>query len=78
MTTDRWTQMVRQQVGLGRILPLGTARDGAWITERAVGAALRRAAERDMPEVRLDGVRVGLADPDAALEPAVQIGRAHV
>ncbi|MEV5275429.1 hypothetical protein [Streptomyces werraensis] len=71
MTTDRWTQMVRQQVGLGRILPLGTARDGAWITERAVGAALRRAAERDMPEVRLDGVRVGLADPDAALEPAV-------
>ncbi|MEV5179870.1 hypothetical protein AB0K88_08840 [Streptomyces werraensis] len=71
MTTDRWTQMVRQQVGLGRILPLGTARDGAWITERAVGAALRRAAERNMPEVRLDGVRVGLADPDAALEPAV-------
>ncbi|MEV5166067.1 hypothetical protein AB0K66_15830 [Streptomyces werraensis] len=71
MTTDRWTQMVRQQVGLGRILPLGTARDGAWITERAVGAALRRAAERNMPEVRLDEVRVGLADPDAALEPAV-------
>ncbi|MEV5332118.1 hypothetical protein [Streptomyces werraensis] len=71
MTADRWTQMVRQQVGLGRLLPLGTARDGAWITERAAGAVLRQAAERDMPEVRLDGLRVGLADPEAALEPAV-------
>ncbi|CAL9583569.1 hypothetical protein SUDANB146_05082 [Streptomyces sp. enrichment culture] len=63
--------MVRQQVGLGRFLPLGGPRDGAWIAERAAGTALRRAAERDVPEVRLDGVRLGLADPDAASDPAV-------
>lgn len=63
--------MVRQQVGLGRFLPLGGPRDGAWIAERAAGTALRRAAERDVPEVRLNGVRLGLADPDAASDPAV-------
>ncbi|WP_369155362.1 hypothetical protein [Streptomyces sp. R02] len=71
MTADRWTRMVRQQVGLGRFLPLGGRQDGAWIAERAAGAVLRRATERDVPEVRLDGIRIGLADPDAATEPAV-------
>ena len=55
--------MVRQQVGLGRFLPLGGPYDGAWIAERAAGGALREAAEREVPEVRLDGVRLGLADP---------------
>lgn len=63
--------MVRQQVGLGRFLPLGGPYDGAWIAERAAGGALREAAEREMPEVRLDGVRLGLADPDRAADPAV-------
>ncbi len=63
--------MVRQQVGLGRFLPLGGRHDGAWIAERAAGEVLRRAAERDVPEVRMDGIRIGLADPDAATEPAV-------
>lgn len=63
--------MVRQQVGLGRFLPLGGRHDGAWIAERAAGAVLRRAAERDVPEVRMDGIRIGLADPGAAAEPAV-------
>ncbi|MFF8035349.1 nucleopolyhedrovirus P10 family protein [Streptomyces sp. NPDC016626] len=71
MTTDRWTRAVRQQVGLGRILPLGGARDGAWIAERAAEAALRRAVARDAPGVRLDGLRIGLADPEGADEPAV-------
>ncbi|MEU4010990.1 hypothetical protein [Streptomyces pseudogriseolus] len=71
MTADRWTRMVRQQVGLGRFLPLGGRHDGAWIAERAAGEVLRRAAERDVPEVRMDGIRIGLADPDAATEPAV-------
>ncbi|WP_086685287.1 hypothetical protein [Streptomyces pseudogriseolus] len=71
MTADRWTRMVRQQVGLGRFLPLGGRHDGAWIAERAAGAVLRRAAERDVPEVRMDGIRIGLADPGAAAEPAV-------
>jgi hypothetical protein len=72
MTTDRWTRAVRHQVGLGRILPLGGPRDGAWITERAAEAVLRRAVARDAPGVRLDGVRIGLADPGAATgEPVV-------
>ncbi|MGC3004257.1 nucleopolyhedrovirus P10 family protein, partial [Streptomyces sp. G35A] len=34
-TADRWTRAVREQVGLGRLLPLGGPRDGAWIAERA-------------------------------------------
>ncbi len=63
--------MVRQQVRLGRFLPLGGPYDGAWIAERAARGALRAAAEREVPEVRLDGVRLGLADLDTAVEPAV-------
>ncbi|MFI2378867.1 nucleopolyhedrovirus P10 family protein [Streptomyces sp. NPDC018964] len=70
MTVDRWTRAVRHQVGLGRILPLGGARDGAWITERAAETVLRRAVVRDVPGVRLDGVRIGLADPGAAARSA--------
>ncbi|MEU3757855.1 hypothetical protein [Streptomyces albogriseolus] len=71
MMADRWTRMVRQQVGLGRFLPLGGPYDGAWIAERAASGVLRGAAEREVPEVRLDGVRIGLADPGEAAEPAV-------
>lgn len=63
--------MVRQQVGMGRFLPLGGPHDGAWIAERAASGVLRGAAEREVPEVRLDGVRIGLADPGTAAEPAV-------
>ncbi|MFI6280609.1 nucleopolyhedrovirus P10 family protein [Streptomyces sp. NPDC050988] len=70
MTVDRWTQAVREQLGLGRLLPLGGPQDGAWITEAAVTAVLRRAA-RDVPGVRLTAVRLSLADPDSAPEPAV-------
>ncbi|MGA5348952.1 hypothetical protein ACPCSQ_25255 [Streptomyces griseoincarnatus] len=71
MTADRWTRMVRQQVGLGRLLPLGGPYDGAWIAERAAGGVLRDAAGREVPEARLDSVRIGLADPGTAAEPAV-------
>ncbi|MFJ7117843.1 hypothetical protein ACIQW4_32325 [Streptomyces albogriseolus] len=71
MMADRWTRMVRQQVGLGRFLPLGGPYDGAWIAERAASGVLRGAAEREVPEVRLGGVRIGLADPGEAAEPAV-------
>ncbi|MGW9400606.1 nucleopolyhedrovirus P10 family protein [Streptomyces sp. NPDC055642] len=63
MTADRWTHAVRQQVGLGRIVPLGGARDGAWIAERAAAVLLRRAAARGAPGVRLDGLRLGPAGP---------------
>lgn len=69
-TADRLTQAVREQLGLGRFLPLGGPRDGAWITERAVREVLREAA-RGVPGVRLGGLRVALADPGGAAEPAV-------
>lgn len=70
MTADRWTQAVRNQLGLGRLLPLGGPHDGAWITEAAATAVLRRAA-RDVPGVRLTAVRLALTDPDNTPEPAV-------
>ncbi|MFE2135363.1 nucleopolyhedrovirus P10 family protein, partial [Streptomyces sp. NPDC059466] len=70
MTADRWTRAVRQQLGLGRLLPLGHHRDGAWITEEAAGAVLRRAAAA-VPGVRLDALRVSLTDPETTYEPAV-------
>ncbi|GGY36531.1 nucleopolyhedrovirus P10 family protein [Streptomyces djakartensis] len=70
MTSDRWTQTVRHQLGLGRLLPLGDARDGAWIAERAAETVLRSAAG-DAPGVRLGALRVTLADPADFREPAV-------
>ncbi|MBZ9640716.1 nucleopolyhedrovirus P10 family protein, partial [Streptomyces sp. PSKA30] len=70
MTADGWTWAVRRQLGLGRLLPLGGPRDGAWITERAVEAVLRHAAGA-VPGVRLGAVGISLADPEGAHEPAV-------
>ncbi|MGI5424932.1 nucleopolyhedrovirus P10 family protein [Streptomyces sp. CA-179760] len=70
MTADRWTQAVRHQLGLGRLLPLGDVRDGAWIAGQAAEAVLRRAAQ-DAPGVRLDALHVALADPADTREPAV-------
>jgi len=70
MTTDRWTQTVRQQLGFGRLLPLGGPGDGAWITEAAAVSVLRRAADR-MPGVRLGSLRLALVDPGDTSEPAV-------
>jgi hypothetical protein len=70
MTADRWTQAVRTQLGLGRLLPLGGPGDGAWITEPAATQELRRAVQ-GVRGVRLGALRLGLADPDAAEEPAV-------
>ncbi|MFD7814542.1 nucleopolyhedrovirus P10 family protein [Streptomyces sp. NPDC059785] len=70
MTADRWTQVVRRQLGLGRLLPLGGARDGAWITEAAAGTVLRHAAEL-LPGVRPGTLRIALADPDEVREAAV-------
>ncbi|MER5401605.1 nucleopolyhedrovirus P10 family protein [Streptomyces sp. NPDC002599] len=70
MTADRWTQVVRHQLGLGRFLPLGLALDGAWITEEAAGSVLRREAAA-VEGVRLGALRIALADPDRAGTPAV-------
>ncbi|MFB8179917.1 nucleopolyhedrovirus P10 family protein [Streptomyces sp. NPDC055966] len=71
MTADRWTQTARQLVGLGRLLPLGGVRDGAWIAEGAAAAVLERAAADGVPGVRLGALRIGLADPQEAHDPVV-------
>ncbi|MEU3886502.1 nucleopolyhedrovirus P10 family protein [Streptomyces sp. NPDC029041] len=70
MTADRWTQAVRHQLGIGRLLPLGDARDGAWIAERAAEEVLRRAVW-DAPGVRLGMLRIAVADTADTAEPAV-------
>ncbi|MER5829482.1 nucleopolyhedrovirus P10 family protein [Streptomyces sp. NPDC002130] len=70
MTADRWTQAVRHQLGIGRLLPLGDARDGAWIAERAAEAVLRSAAG-EAPGVRLDALRVTVAGTADTAEPVV-------
>ncbi|MFJ8663807.1 hypothetical protein [Streptomyces sp. NPDC093795] len=43
-TSDGWAAAVRDRLAPGRLLPLGTAADGAWITERAAREVLGRAA----------------------------------
>ncbi|KNB52540.1 hypothetical protein [Streptomyces caatingaensis] len=58
---------VRRQLALGRLLPLGGARDGTWITEAAAGAVLRHTP---LPRgVRLGALRVDRA-PGAPVSPA--------
>ncbi|WP_155054888.1 nucleopolyhedrovirus P10 family protein [Streptomyces blattellae] len=70
MTSDRLAQTVRQQLGLGRLLPLGGPHDGAWITEEAAESLLRRATD-SVRGVRLGALRIALTDPDDVHEPAV-------
>ncbi|MCX4761025.1 nucleopolyhedrovirus P10 family protein [Streptomyces sp. NBC_01275] len=65
MTADGWTSAVRHQLGLGRLLPLGGARDGAWITEEAAQTVLRGAV-RELRGVRLGVLRVGPAGGTAS------------
>ncbi|WNO64124.1 hypothetical protein RPQ02_10125 [Streptomyces sp. AM2-3-1] len=68
---DGWTAAVRQRLGLGRLLPLGDPADGAWISERAAVAVLRRTADTPGPGPVLGEVRIAVADPDSAPEPAL-------
>ncbi|MGW6396604.1 nucleopolyhedrovirus P10 family protein [Streptomyces sp. NPDC055134] len=70
MSADRWTQAVRHQLGLGRLVPLGGPRDGCWLAESAARSALRQAVQ-SVHGVRLGSLRVELADPDGAYESAV-------
>ncbi|MFD7507209.1 hypothetical protein [Streptomyces sp. NPDC059850] len=70
VVADRFAQAVREQLRLGRLLPLGGPEDGAWLTERAADAVLRRAADA-VPGVRLGALRIALADPEAAAPPSV-------
>jgi hypothetical protein len=68
--TDSWTQAVRTRLGLGRVLPLGGAADGLWVTEQAAVAVLR-AAGAGVPGVVTGALRVTLDDPDSAVPPEV-------
>ncbi|MFJ9906445.1 nucleopolyhedrovirus P10 family protein [Streptomyces sp. NPDC101152] len=63
MTADRWAETVRHRLGPGRLLPLGGPRDGVWITEEAAVAVLRGAAG-EVGGIRLDTLRIALADAD--------------
>ncbi|MFF7013302.1 MULTISPECIES: hypothetical protein [Streptomyces] len=87
MTTERspqradgWTAAVRQRLGLGRLLPLGGAVDGAWIAETAAASVLRGAAVEGavLGSLRIGPARAALgtdtrAEPGGAAEagPAV-------
>ncbi|KAA6222620.1 hypothetical protein CP973_12370 [Streptomyces albofaciens JCM 4342] len=70
MAGDQLVTAVRQQLGLGRLLPLGGPADGAWIAERAAAGVLRKAGDA-LPGLRVGTVRLSLAEPDAPPEAAV-------
>ncbi|WP_353941764.1 nucleopolyhedrovirus P10 family protein [Streptomyces sp. HUAS MG91] len=70
MMADRWAQAVRQQLGFGRLLPLGGPGDGAWITEVAAVEALRRSVAA-VNGVRLGSLRLAPADPDGSYTSVV-------
>ncbi|MFC0849069.1 nucleopolyhedrovirus P10 family protein [Streptomyces noboritoensis] len=70
MTPDVWSTEVRRRLALGRLLPLGEADDGAWVTERAAGAVLGAACAA-VPGLAVTSLRLGLADPAAAGVPVV-------
>jgi hypothetical protein len=57
-------------LGLGRLLPLGGPRDGAWIAESAAREVLLAAA-RGVPGVRVERLRVAPAAVERAREPVV-------
>lgn len=67
---DGWSAAVRERLGLGRLLPLGDAADGAWLTEQAATTALRARAA-GVPGAALGRLRLCLADPGATERPAV-------
>lgn len=68
---DGWTAAVRQRLGLGRLLPLGGPADGAWISERAAVAVLRRAVRGPGAGPVLGELRIAVADPETAPGPQV-------
>ncbi|CAO0825550.1 hypothetical protein SMICM17S_00056 [Streptomyces microflavus] len=72
---DGWTAAVRQRLGLGRLLPLGGAVEGAWIAETAAASVLRGAS---VPGAVLGTLRIGPAtaavDTAARAEPAGAAG----
>ncbi|MFJ4967240.1 hypothetical protein [Streptomyces sp. NPDC088755] len=80
MTTERgpqradgWTAAVRQRLGLGRLLPLGGAVDGAWIAETAAASVLRGAA---VPGAVLGMLKIGPARAAVGTDPRAEAGPA--
>jgi hypothetical protein len=69
--TEAWTQAVRSQLDLGRLLPLGGPHDGTWITEQAAVQVLAHTAA-EVPDVRLESLRIGSAPLQPVSEPAVR------
>ncbi|MEU9865677.1 hypothetical protein AB0D99_32885 [Streptomyces sp. NPDC047971] len=59
-----WAAAVRERLGPGRLLPLGKAADGAWLTEQAARTVLLRAAST-VRGVVPGTLRVGLVAADA-------------
>ncbi|WP_351225197.1 hypothetical protein [Streptomyces sp. NPDC002133] len=70
-TAGGWAATVRARMGLGRLLPLGGAGDGAWLTERAAEGVLRAAAAREVRGAVLGRLRIGLVGTETTAEPAV-------
>ncbi|MFJ9852127.1 hypothetical protein [Streptomyces sp. NPDC101150] len=70
MTVNQLAPAVRQQLCIGRVLPLGGPADGSWITEQAATAALRRDVGAPAG-ARLGALRLTVAEPGTAPEPAV-------
>ncbi|MER6308105.1 hypothetical protein [Streptomyces sp. NPDC001657] len=70
MAAEQVAQTVRQQLRIGRVLPLGGPANGSWITEQAAAGALR-AALGTRAGVRLGTLRLSVADPVHAPDPAV-------
>ncbi len=66
-TAEGWTAAVRDRLAPGRLLPLGTAEDGAWIAERAARQVLDGAAAK-VRGVVPGRIRVG-PDPDGEPGP---------
>ncbi|MFJ4961939.1 hypothetical protein ACIP6P_05690 [Streptomyces sp. NPDC088729] len=71
---DGWTAAVRQRLGLGRLLPLGDAADGAWIAETAAASVLRGAVTG--PGTVLGRLRIGPVEAAAPGFPVVAPGTA--
>ncbi|MFJ9306665.1 hypothetical protein [Streptomyces cyaneofuscatus] len=79
MTTERspqradgWTAAVRQRLGLGRLLPLGGAVDGAWIAETAAASVLRGAA---VEGAVLGTLRIGPAREATGVDTGAETSR---
>lgn len=70
---DRLARTVREQVALGRLLPLGDRDDNAWITERAAVRALRWTTA-GLSGVRLGGMSLTLAEDGGDVPETAPVG----